>query len=158
MTDEPRDPDKYEELFHDLRGSRTTGQQAPSLRRTVGIAVGLVIGFGLIITAVVAFGNEADLPEQGAVYICGGERVTIVGTDDADIIEGTEGRDVIHARLGDDKVEGLGGNDIICGGAGADDLRGGRGRDRIIGGRGEDVCIGDEGAQDTFEECELEEQ
>jgi len=86
---------------------------------------------------------------------CGGESVTIVGTDADDRIVGTAGADVIVALGGNDTIIGLGGDDIICAdsgddrviaGDGADMVYGGAGADRIRGGDGNDGLYGAEGA------------
>lgn len=66
--------------------------------------------------------------------MCAGERVTIVGTPDDDVIRGTAHADVIDGLAGGDVINGLGGNDTICGNYGTDDLRGNAGRDRLYGG------------------------
>lgn len=64
---------------------------------------------------------------------CGGEPVTIIGTDLADVVLGSNERDVIHAGEGDDTIFGFGGDDVICGGGGADAIAGGQGNDIIYG-------------------------
>lgn len=147
-------PEQYDELFHEPANAHATGQQPPSLGRAASIAVALVLGLGLVVTAIVVFGGENGSQGGDPAYACGGEEATIIGTDGDDELEGTNGRDVIHARRGDDIVTALGGNDLVCGGAGNDKLDGGRGRDIIIGGDGEDECSGGDGASDTFEKCE----
>ena len=82
---------------------------------------------------------------------CRGEKATLAGSPDGDLIKGTDGRDVIAARGGNDRIQGRGGDDVICGGNGRDRakggdgddwIRGGRGRDRVSGGRGSDRCSG----------------
>ncbi len=160
MGDEPvGNEDKFVDLFHELRTSHTTGQRAPGVRGIFGIAVGLIVGFALIIATVVALGRinpDAGVAGSG-VYICEGERATIVGTDGDDVIRGTGGRDVFHAREGNDVVKRSAGADIICGGRGADELNGGRGEDTLNGGYGVDVCIGHQ-ALDIFQNCETEQQ
>ena len=160
MADEPGDAeDPFVELFHELRTSHSDGQRAPAARGVFGVTVGLVIGFALIIAAVVALGkwNGNDGAAGAGVYVCGGEDATITGTDGDDVITGTPGRDVIHARKGNDIVKPSAGADLICGGMGADELNGGRGKDTLIGGDGVDVCVGGQ-AEDTFKGCETEEQ
>lgn len=145
--------------LHEPRTPHTAGRGAPGARGIFGIAVGLIVGFALIIAAVVALGRaNRDAGATGSgVYTCEGERATIVGTDGDDVIRGTGDRDVIHARAGNDVVVRSAGADIICGGKGADELNGGRGRDTLNGGGGVDVCIGHEDP-DTFKNCETEEQ
>jgi hypothetical protein len=76
---------------------------------------------------------------------CGGELVTIHGTNGDDVIIGTDGDDVIHGRGGDDFIDGRGGNDIICGGAGDDVIYGGPGDDILYGGPGNDRIYGNGG-------------
>jgi hypothetical protein len=77
---------------------------------------------------------------------CLGETATIVGTDDADILEGTSGRDVIAGLGGNDVIRGLGGDDVICGGDGADRINGGNGNDTLQGQFGNDTLQGGAGA------------
>ncbi len=67
---------------------------------------------------------------------CGGEAVTIVGTQSSDAIVGTDGPDVIDGQGGDDAIDGRGGDDHICGGTGNDAIDGGSGRDACDGGPG----------------------
>jgi Ca2+-binding RTX toxin-like protein len=73
---------------------------------------------------------------------CGGQLVTIVGTNGDDVLDGTEGDDVILGLGGDDIINGNGGNDILCGGDGNDVLVGGVGSDRLLGGTGNDSLNG----------------
>ncbi len=160
VTDGPGDnEDPYIELFHELRTSHTSGRRAPSASSIIGIAVAFVVGFALIITVVIALGrNNPDAGVTGSgIYVCEGERATIVGTDGDDVIRGTGDRDGIHARRGDDVVLRSTGADLICGGKGADELNGGRGEDTLNGGEGVDVCNGHQ-ALDTFKGCETENQ
>lgn len=151
MSDDFSQPG-YDDLFHDTGAAGSPGQQ-PNLRRTATIAIGLVVGLGLIVTAIVVAGDN-NAASTSNTLVCGGEEVTIEGTDGDDDITGTNERDVIHARKGNDVVTALAGNDLVCGGGGDDQLDGGRGRDIIIGGDGEDSCTGGDGASDTFEKCE----
>ena len=82
---------------------------------------------------------------------CGGQAVTILGTDRADTLRGTPGPDVIKGLGGNDVIRGLGGNDIICAGqgddevygqGGADTINGEGGLDRLFGGPGRDTVNG----------------
>ena len=129
---------------------------------TLGIAFGLIVGCAVIITTVILWGQrtEEDLgpSSQPEIYVCAGDRATIVGTDGDDVLRGTDRDDVIHARRGNDVVRAGGGDDIVCGGAGDDELRGGGGVDDIRGEDGTDTCIGGAGEGDRFETCESEEQ
>ena len=161
MSDE-HDPDQYVELFHELRTDAPGGKRAPSIRSTFGIVAGLVVGFGLIIWMVVLWGERTE-EAQGPVsrpniFVCAGERATITGTDEDDVIDGTPRRDIIHARRGNDIVRASGGDDIVCGGHGDDELRGGRGNDDLRGEDGNDVCVGGPGDDDRFETCETIEE
>lgn len=72
---------------------------------------------------------------------CSAKRATIVGTENADVLEGTPHADVIVARGGNDRIFGRGGPDVICGGGGADKLFGHRGDDLLDGGAGTDACL-----------------
>jgi Ca2+-binding RTX toxin-like protein len=76
---------------------------------------------------------------------CDERNVTIVGTNDDDILEGTEENDVIHGLAGHDIIHGLAGDDIICGGPGHDVLLGGNGNDPLLGGVGNDSLNGNGG-------------
>ena len=67
--------------------------------------------------------------------MCDGHVATVVGTDQAEVLQGTPGRDVIAALGGNDTVEGFGGNDLLCGGLGRDRLVGGPGNDTLLGER-----------------------
>ena len=51
---------------------------------------------------------------------CGGEQVTLLGTDGPDRLVGTPGADVIWGGPGNDIIRGGGGDDVVCAGAGAD--------------------------------------
>jgi len=79
---------------------------------------------------------------------CGGERLTVVGTDGPDELVGTANRDVIGALGGKDEVSGRGGKDLICGGGGSDTLRGGKAKDKLLGQKGADKLKGG-GGNDT---------
>jgi uncharacterized repeat protein (TIGR01451 family) len=76
---------------------------------------------------------------------CGGEAVTILGTDGPDTLVGTFANDVIRADDGDDLIYGFAGGDIICAGTGTDKIRAGRGNDEVLGGRGSDFIRGKRG-------------
>ncbi len=84
-------------------------------------------------------GDRCDPTPLG---LCGGQPVTLRGTDGNDRLTGTPGRDVMDGAGGDDVIRGLGGNDLLCGGSGADLLFGGEGGDSLIGGPGRDYCDG----------------
>lgn len=77
--------------------------------------------------------------------ICLGKSVTIIGTDNDDVIYGTPSRDIIHGRGGNDEIHGLEGNDLICGGDGDDKNFGGDGDDEIYGFDGSDKIYGGNG-------------
>ena len=77
--------------------------------------------------------------------------MSIVGTNQADLIFGTihgdhisglSGNDVIDAGAGNDEISGDGGDDTIYAGAGNDRIVGGTGNDRIYGGTGADIIYG----------------
>jgi hypothetical protein len=101
-----------------------------------------VLATGLLFAAPVA--SVAEL-----AMTCQGEKVTIHGTDGADILVGTSGRDVIAGLGGDDDINGKGGHDIICGHGGDDVIRGGAGDDQIKAGSGRDVVIPGPGDDDV---------
>ncbi len=98
-----------------------------------------------VITEVLA---EVAEPEP---VLCGGERVTVVGsvgTPGDDVIVGTAGADVIRGLGGDDIICGVGGNDTIFAGRGNDVVYGGRGADTIRLGPGNDEAFGQRGRDD----------
>jgi hypothetical protein len=99
--------------------------------------------------AAVPPGGALLVPGPEPSFECGGQPATIVGTDDADLIEGTPGPDVIAAGEGPDEVRGHGGDDVVCGGRGADLLRGGAGADALFGNVGMDSLFGGDG-DDAF--------
>jgi uncharacterized repeat protein (TIGR01451 family) len=94
--------------------------------------------------------REQTVIRDAAERRCGGHRVDIVGTSEADVLTGTEKRDVIHGLGGDDEIRGLAGNDIICGGGGGDSIKGGAGADLIRGGPGSDRIRGNGGDDRLF--------
>jgi Ca2+-binding RTX toxin-like protein len=67
----------------------------------------------------------------GAAVMCDGRIATLVGSEDADILNGTPGADVMAGLGGDDIIKGAAGDDHICGGAGADTILGGPGSDWV---------------------------
>lgn len=73
---------------------------------------------------------------------CNGKDVTILGTEDHDVIIGTNGPDVIQGLGGHDVIWGKGGDDVIRGGEGNDTLGGGEGNDMLFGEAGHDVLWG----------------
>jgi Ca2+-binding RTX toxin-like protein len=105
----------------------------------------LVVAAMLAVVAVIPLAQRAD----AAVPMCLGQKATIVGTADADVLNGTPGMDVIVGLGGGDRINGRGGNDLLCGGGGADTINGGAGRDRVKGGAGDDVVDGG-GANDRL--------
>ena len=91
----------------------------------------LLVAAGLVLPASPA---PAAQPAGAQAPKCKGRTVTILGTEDADVIRGSNQRDVILALGGDDRIDGRGGNDVICGGAGRDLIKGGPGHDKLFGG------------------------
>lgn len=83
--------------------------------------------------------------QAGSSFTCAGEKATIVGTPDRDVLNGTPGPDVIVGRAGRDTIRGGGGQDLICGSRGGDRLSGGDGNDQVYGGPGYDTGYGDAG-------------
>jgi autotransporter-associated beta strand protein len=103
-------------------------------------------------------GNDVVLTAEAAPPTQG---VTIIGTDDPDIVDATVtvpgqpyptkfadeifglgGGDTLSGLDGDDTIRGAGGADTIFGGNGDDSLRGGGGSDVIHGEAGDDALIG----------------
>ena len=89
--------------------------------------------------------NDAFEGAWEYVYMCGGRRATIIGTQAGENIAGTGGPDVIVALGGKDTVSGGGGRDRICGGNGKDKLFGGPGNDKLFGQLGRDTLVGGKG-------------
>lgn len=84
-----------------------------------------------------------------------GPSITIMGTEDADVLVGTvendgidagAGNDTVYAGAGDDLVLAGDGDDVVAGEAGIDTIHGGGGVDYLYGGDGDDLINGDEGA------------
>ena len=67
--------------------------------------------------------------------------VTLIGTDNRDVLTGTPYDDVIYGKKGNDTLTGLGGNDTfkVDGDDGLDTIDGGGGTDVILGGANNDV-------------------
>ena len=95
----------------------------------------------LLASAVVA----GVAPARAAGDKCFGEKATVVGTRNDDVLHGTDEADVIVGRGGDDDIVGFDGKDLICGGEGADLVRGSAGRDAIDGEEGDDHAGGGAG-------------
>ncbi|MEL7154122.1 MAG: calcium-binding protein, partial [Pseudomonadota bacterium] len=88
-------------------------------------------------------GQELDVPQHEFVGI------SLIGTDDGDLMVGTEAAEVFFAGQGEDIVDGAAGDDRIFGGHDGDTLLGGEGDDFLSGGSGSDQLTGGDGA-DTF--------
>ncbi len=72
-------------------------------------------------------------------------QISIVPTEDADVLDGSSLTDAINALGGDDLVFGRGGNDVLNGGSGDDNISGNDGDDQITGGLGNDFLYGGSG-------------
>lgn len=79
-----------------------------------------------------------------------GDRCTIVGTPDTDVLRGTAHRDVICGLGGRDRIIGGGGDDVLDGGPGSDVIQGGPGNDELAGDAGADRLSGQAGS-DTLD-------
>ncbi|GGA23460.1 calcium-binding protein [Okeania sp. KiyG1] len=66
------------------------------------------------------------------------EDQTIIGDNEANILNGTKGDDIINGGNGDDELFGKSGNDTLLGGADDDTLEGGIGNDILTGSDGSD--------------------
>jgi Ca2+-binding RTX toxin-like protein len=99
------------------------------MRIAITSAAALLVASTLAMPTLPAPAHEAAQAPK-----CKGRAVTILGTDEDDVLKGSNQRDVILALGGDDRVEGRGGNDVICGGSGRDLIKGGPGHDKIFGG------------------------
>ena len=73
------------------------------------------------------------------VKLCFGQKPTIRGTKNGDVLQGTNRRDVIVSFSGPDLIVAAGRRDRICSGPGADVVNGGRGFDRVNCGKGVDL-------------------
>jgi Ca2+-binding RTX toxin-like protein len=71
-----------------------------------------------------------------------GDRCTIEGTINADVLTGTAGNDTICGGAGADVITGGGGNDTLLGGVGNDRIRAkDKRRDVVDGGPGRDAGV-----------------
>ncbi|HEX2056968.1 MAG TPA: hypothetical protein VHI71_01235 [Actinomycetota bacterium] len=100
-------------------------------------AASVVFALGLVAGGVPA--------AYGADEMCGGRRVTIVGTEKSDRISGTRFADVIAGLGGTDVIKGLAGHDYVCGGSGDDKIAVANGDDRVWGEGGNDTMQGGRG-------------
>ena len=82
------------------------------------------------------------------------DKLTINGTDEADVIEGTTGADAVFAGGGDDNIKTRQGDDLVYGGDGNDTIDtcegddviyAGAGDDSILGGKGNNIIYGEDG-------------
>jgi uncharacterized delta-60 repeat protein len=105
---------------------------------------GRIVVAGTIENACAESGPSAAVARYHA-FECGGQNVTILGTDGPDVIFGTKFDDVILGLGGDDTIHGNGGNDTICGGDGNDTIFGDDGDDLLFGNNGSDILIGGNG-------------
>lgn len=92
--------------------------------------------------------NNADVLEGSSQA----DTINGLGGDDlifarggSDVVDGGLGRDHIYGAEGDDSLMGDAGNDSLYGGAGSDTLRGGSDQDRLYGGDQNDILHGDDG-------------
>ena len=84
------------------------------------------------------------------VQMLGGSSISIIGSDDDNVIKGGAGSDNLEGGAGNDILNGGDGNDTLDGGAGDDELYGGAGDDVLIqSGSGRQLYDGGDGV-DTF--------
>jgi len=105
------------------------------------------VSVALLCTFVIGDTARAQRSGQGLVtptLKCGGQDVTIVGTNGDDVIDGTAGPDVIAGLGGNDIIRGGDFDDIICGGPGDDYIEGQGKEDILLGEGGNDVLDGGE--------------
>ncbi|WP_395009754.1 calcium-binding protein, partial [Undibacterium sp.] len=81
----------------------------------------------------------------GFIGINTDDRITYVGTDNANDKDGASKRDTLFGNGGNDRLNGKDANDFIDGGAGDDTLIGGAQEDIIFGGLGNDRMNGETG-------------
>lgn len=72
-------------------------------------------------------------------------QMTLVPTENADVLDGSSIADTINGLGGDDLIFARAGNDIVSGGAGNDNINGGDGNDQLTGDAGNDVLYGEAG-------------
>jgi len=77
------------------------------------------------------------------------EGLTLVGTEEDDMLFGISLNDTLSGLGGSDILSGQGGNDVLLGGDGDDQLDGGSGNDTLDGGLGSDTFLSGSG-NDTF--------
>lgn len=110
-------------------------------------------GVAATLLCILAIGDTAHARRAPAIppgLTCGGQPVTIVGTEGDDVIDGTNGPDVIAGLGGNDVIRGGAFDDIICGGEGNDLLEGQGGEDLLYGEQGDDILDGGEGGCCNF--------
>ena len=110
-----------------------------ALREATGVAFVVVLGVGLVLSALV-FGRPFSHSAAAGDH-------RLVGTPQADQLTGGGGPDTILGRGGPDDLRGAGGFDRIKGGRGADVLLGGPGGALLVGGRGRDGFNMENGVQ-----------
>lgn len=72
-------------------------------------------------------------------------QLSLVATNNADVLEGSSQADTINGLGGDDLIFARAGNDVVDGGAGRDHLYGAEGDDQLLGGVGDDTLYGGTG-------------
>lgn len=73
-------------------------------------------------------------------------QLSLVATNNADVLEGSSQADTINGLGGDDLIFARAGNDVVDGGAGRDHIYGAEGDDELLGGTGDDTLHGGTGA------------
>lgn len=87
-------------------------------------------------------GNKVGMVgAKGVTVIASDEKDVITGTDKADAIWGNGGNDIIHGGAGRDELRGGGGDDLLNGGTDSDFLHGGTGKNFLWGGSGADRFV-----------------
>ncbi len=131
--------------------------------RTLMIQVGASGMDRLVLTNFDPTGSNGSLVVETLAFADGssaslasllGPLITIIGTEDADVLVGTgendgidagAGNDTVYAGTGDDLIYAGDGDDVVAVEEGADTIYGGGGVDYLYGGAGDDVVAGDEG-------------
>ncbi len=98
---------------------------------------------GKIVAAGATFGASDPVfaVARYRTFVCNGQDVTLLGSNNNDTLNGTQKRDVISGLGGNDILRGFGGDDLLCGNEGDDKLDGGSGNDNCNGGLGTDTAV-----------------
>ncbi len=111
-----------------------------------GVSEDLTVTYSDAETGTVTNGTNTTSFEEIERFVLGAGDDSVLGSDEAEILNSFDGDDTVEAGGGDDTIQTSRGDDSIDGGAGDDSLYGGDGSDTIEGGSGDDLV--DLGADD----------